>query len=679
MRVGPWQITKAAQGKPPVGELGAPGTQVTPSAGGLGVAVLSEADYNPDLVGTKLYDEVDRMRKSDSQVKAALGVIKLPLLASEWRMVPATDSSEDKDIATWIENQLKTQLRHNWYWILRHILLHLDFGSMPFETLWGVKDDSTFNRPMVALTDLAPRLPRTVKEWRLDQHGQLAGIVQSVSTTEAFEDISIPADKLLVFVNEQEGGDYRGTSILRAARKDWILKERAQRLNAIRIEKRGVGTDVGTLTGSPSDAKKADAEKVLMTIRGHERAYVLETDDFKYRTEGIGAGSVDPLPTIKYCDLMILRGVLAEFLAMGGDSTGSLAMHKDKSSFFLMALRAIAGQVESVMNRELFPRWVAWNWPNIEKFPQITHGRLDRRDVLAIAEGLSKLIPIGAVTPDEGIEREVRELLEMPERESIESPSASRAAKKRHIDLADFSAMKKGLETAEDDIVTSYRVIQNRQIARLVEEAIKAIESGNPDKLRHISVPFKQEAADRFADPLKKLYKQGQQEVVKELSRSGKVTVVQLAIPLDPSDDDDVLEFLIARSRAVASSLAERLRGSMLKNGLDQIRKGEADKSSLLMNLKSLSDSNIKREARAATSEALNLGRQSTAKRNEDKIKGMEYSAIMDDGTCDPCSDLDGQEYTFGSAAAAEVEPPYRNCDGHGNCRCVFIYTFEED
>ena len=114
----------------------------------------------------------------------------------------------------------------------------------------------------------------------------------------------------------------------------------------------------------------------------------------------------------------------------------------------------------------------------------------------------------------------------------------------------------------------------------------------------------------------------------------------------------------------------------MLRNGLDQIRRGTPDRKGLASKLTQLSDSVIRREARATTSEALNLGRQATAKKNADKVKATEYSALMDDNTCDPCGDLDGQEFTFGSDAAAAVEPPYRLCEGGGNCRCVFIYTF---
>lgn len=376
VKLGPFEIRMADH--PVAGrEIGETGTLVTPGAGGTGTQILTEDDYNQDLLGTKLYDEIDRMRRSDSQIKAALSVIKLPLMAADWHIEAVSEEEADVKVAQWIDDHLINGLRHSWDFNLRHILLHLDMGVMPFELIWEVLDDPDFNRPLLTLVDLAPRMPRTITEWQLDDQGRLTGVEQQVQSS----DVTIPAEKLIVFVNEQEGANYRGISILRAARKNWILKERAEKTNAIALEKRSAGVDVGTLADGAahnSAQKKAAAEQALMGVRVHERGYLLETDDFKYRVQGIDGAILDPLPTIKYHDLMILRGVLAEFLAMGGDGSGSLAMHRDKSSFFLMALGGMGKGITGPINRELIPKMVAANFPEATGMPQLVHGRLDR-------------------------------------------------------------------------------------------------------------------------------------------------------------------------------------------------------------------------------------------------------------------------------------------------------------
>ena len=684
VKLGPFEIGMA--GPPMTGEIGQPGTLT--SAGGAGTWTLTEEDYNQDLTGTKLYDELDRMRRSDSQIKAALSVIKLPLMSADWHIKTDSEEEIDQRVAAWLEAHLIDGLAHSWDFNLRHILLHLDLGAMPFELVWEMMDDPDFRRPLMTLVDLAPRMPRTITEWQLDEMGRLSAIKQNIQMSE----VIIPADKLLVFVNEQEGANYRGVSLLRAARKNWVLKERAEKTNAIALEKRAAGVDVGTLgegTANNAATRKAAAEAALMGVRAHERGYILEAGGFTYRVEGITGSILDPLPTIKYQDLMILRGVLAEFLAMGGDGNGSLAMHQDKSSFFLMALGAIAKGVTGPFNRELIPRIVAANFPEARGKFTLVHGRLDRRDIETLAKALHDLIPVGAVGADPGIEAEVRELLELPPMEEME---ASLRANRRHRmsakvrELAprttaekvpDFLAMAQGMDRTENQIVRSYANIQARQIEKLVDEAMKAIERGDPARLERIHVPFKDEASSAFSKPLEDLYRQGQREVKKEFAKMGAGAPVRAADPLDPTDDTSVKLWLRARSRAIALALAERLRTSMLRHSLDMIRRGEVDRDSLVARLTVLSDRDIKREAGASVSEALDLGRDSVAQQNSQLIQAVEYSAIMDSGTCGPCGVLDGTSFEFGSQQMQNAQPPYRNCSGFGNprCRCVFIFT----
>ena len=691
VKLGPFEITLAEH--PVAGrEIGETGTLVSPSSGGTGTQILTEDDYNQDLTGIKLYDEIDRMRRSDSQIKAALSVIKLPLMSSDWHIEPASKDEIDVRIAQWVEDHLIDGLVHAWDFNLRHMLLHLDMGVMPFELVWEVLDDPDFNRPLLTLVDLAPRMPRTIIEWQLDDQGRLTGVKQQVQSS----DITIPADKLIVFVNEQEGANFRGISILRAARKDWLLKERAQKTNAIALEKRSAGVDVGTLQDGAahnSSTKKAAAEAALMGVRVHERGYLLETDDFKYRVEGITGSILDPLPTIQYHDLMILRGVLAEFLAMGGDGSGSLAMHRDKSSFFLMALGGMAKAITGPINRDLIPRMVKANFPEATSMPLLVHSRLDRRDIEGLAEALSKLIPIGAIGSDPGIESELRDLLELPEaqeseeqlrlvrRERMSTKTREMAPRTAAEKIPDFVAMVGGLDRTENNIVRGYKPIQDRQITKMVEEAMKAILAGDSARLERINVPFKGDASDAFNKPLEGLYRQGQAEVKKEFAKMGSGVPIRAVDPLDPTDDDAVKMWLRARSRAIASSLAERLRGAMLRHSLDMIKRGQTDPNILIGKLTVLSDRDIKREAAQSVSEALNLGRDSVATQNQELIQAVEYSAIMDEGTCGPCGVLDGTTFEFGSQAMQNAQPPYRNCSGFGNprCRCVYIFTLETE
>lgn len=698
-------VTRRPRFGPPVGtrhpESALAGT-------GIGKWLMVEREYQEDLRGELLYQQIDRMRRSDPQVKAILSVLKMPILSASWHVQPAEDTEKDNQVAEWLEKRLFEGMSMPWPDLLRHFLLYLDFGTMPFEMVWSVEDDQEFRRPL-AVVDLSPRMPYSIYEWRLNDRGELASIEQWGLLG---EEVYIPANRLLVFVNEQEASNYRGVSILRAARKPWLLKERAEIVNNIALEKRAIGVDVGTLENTGEDSSdREDAEDVLMGLRSEERAYVLETQRFKYRVQGIEGNVLDPLPTIQYYDSMIATSIVAEFLAMGKDDTGSYAMHRDKSTFFLMLLDSVAGHVESVVNRQLIPMWVRYNFPNVEAMPMLQHGRMDRRDISVFTEALTKLLGSNVIEVTPALRAEVAEVMDLPddqpepvdepEPESVptpgdpdedpeESPQSPpdpeeqrrRAGDRRRVRAAaprpghervDYVALASSLDDAEASIVREYLPIQRRQVSALVKAAVPIVVRGDVEALGRLAVPNKDRAAKAFYGPLQSLYRKGKTEVEREV---GAVR----AAGLDPQDGADVTRWLIAKSQVIAEALALRLHGSMRRVALDAMRRGESAREArtrLNVALTVLSDREVKREASSVTSEALNIGREAAAQANRDRVKSVEYSAVLDDHTCDPCGALDGTTYEMGDARIQAVAPPYKGCSGFGNprCRCVLVYT----
>jgi phage gp29-like protein len=160
---------------------------------------------------------------------------------------------------------------------------------------------------------------------------------------------------------------------------------------------------------------------------------------------------------------------------MGSQSTGSLAMHKDKSSFFLMALEATSDNIADTMTQHLLKPWVDYNW-RVKEYPRMKYSRLDTRDTTGIADAVNKLVSVGAMTPGEDTERELRVLIDFPEErnpyETAETP-----------------------ETApEEGNITRIAAIQERQIARVKE----LIASGKAAE--DIRLPFKEELIAAIAE-----------------------------------------------------------------------------------------------------------------------------------------------------------------------------------
>jgi hypothetical protein len=398
---------------------------------------------------------------------------------------------------------------------LRQALLMLDYGSMPFELVWAIGDDG-----LTHIRKFAPRLPGSIMEWRTNRVGDLIEIKQGTITgpNGTWVETTIPRDKLILFVNEQEGANYRGVSILRSAYKHWYYKENLYKVDAIAKEKRALGVDVGTLkSGNPDKAKhKDELESALMTLHAAEKQFFIEDEDgFSYRMETGGDRVADAMPSIEHHDLRIIRSILVEFLGMGAGSTGSLAMHKDKSAFFLMVLEAICDYIAGVWTTEFLRPWVDLNWI-VKEYPRFKYSRLDTRTVGEIADAVSKLVTAGVITPDEGLEDELRVLADLPER-VVENA------------IGVDPTVVEAVETALEDVAA-------RQISRMVAQVGKVA----PTDIRA---------------PL----------------RSAQVAAIAAAWPGDTPDHTAI------RAKTLADLLSGRLKTALIAGVHAQVRQGIAD------------------------------------------------------------------------------------------------------
>ena len=113
-------------------------------------------------------------------VRAMLQVIKLPLRGATWQCNPATDDPVDRQIADFCTKAIfdDDSMEDSWDYVLRHILLMLDFGVSVLEKVWMVDDEGNYR-----FKRLAPRLPKTLREWHVNREGKLVALVQYAPVT----------------------------------------------------------------------------------------------------------------------------------------------------------------------------------------------------------------------------------------------------------------------------------------------------------------------------------------------------------------------------------------------------------------------------------------------------------------------------------------------------------------
>jgi hypothetical protein len=369
----------------------------------------------------------DRMRREDAQVGSVLRAVVHPIRRTGWSVDPngARDEvvrhvARDLNLPVRGEPAPVGRLRDRFSWSdhLRHALLMLPFGHMAFEQTYR---EDPYVADLWHIRKLGPRMPRTISKFNVARDGGLISIEQK-ATGAATSDIPIPITRLVMYVNEREAGNWAGTSLLRPAYKNWLIKDRLLRVQAGTVERNGMGIPVYEASGTNPDGTDASLEQAMAELdAGADLAQALRSGD----NSGLGTpkgaamklmGVTGTLPDadtpIRYHDEQIARAVLAHFLNLG-TQTGSWALGSTFAEFFTESLQAVAQDVADVTTAHVVEDLVDINWGQDEPAPRIVFDEIGSQQ-LAIAQAIKMLVDSGVLTADEGLEAHVRLGLKLP-------------------------------------------------------------------------------------------------------------------------------------------------------------------------------------------------------------------------------------------------------------------------
>lgn len=378
--------------------------------------IITSEEYNTNLVGTKAYKTYDIMRRSDSTVRQALQIVKLPIQSTTWDIEPFRDKEGNiSDKAQTVADFVKAQLLEgiNFDQFIKEALNCFDFGFSVFEKVY--QPVNWEGKTYIGLQKLASRKQVSVVRWETPDGKP--GITQQVSGTT----VGIPREKLIVFTYDLEGENWEGISLLRSIYKDWDIKDKLVLVNAMALEKHGMGIPVvrerDEQTASPED--QAEAERVLSNVRANEEAFMkiprtmeVEMLDMK------GSTTKEILPTLTYHDGRMMAGVLARFMELGGASgTGSQSLSEDLSSLFMKAEETFAKQFAATVLEDSIKQLCDLNFADMDNvgYPTLSFGAIGDDDTVALANSLNQLGATGFITPDPEIEDNLRRRYRLPE------------------------------------------------------------------------------------------------------------------------------------------------------------------------------------------------------------------------------------------------------------------------
>lgn len=412
---GPMALKEPARARPPdvaqdPDEVGASGTQ---NFGGY----ITGEEYNPVLAPPAGFAQYEQMRKSDPQVRASLWIVKHPLLSGKWTVqAPKDPTPQDQEVADFCQKALfeRGAMVDGWEFVLRHALLMLDFGVSPLEKVWTLNPEQR-----IVVHRLAPRLPKTIERFDLDEKDRLQAVVQLVVKQRTFKHIAIETDRLALFIHDREGDNYWGQSILRSAYKPWFYKCEAEKAEAVRVYRYGVGVPMASKAKDAGSDPNEDArvESILKGIVSHERSFIRTNDSWTWKIlipEGGVGGAANTQLWIDYNNRMIMRNILADFLGETPDGLNS-GRTRTLADVFASALYSAAEHICQVIDLAVLRPLCDYNFDMTERrYPSLVANDVTDLDVKLMADVLVRLGAAKFLSPDDGIEGLLRELLGLP-------------------------------------------------------------------------------------------------------------------------------------------------------------------------------------------------------------------------------------------------------------------------
>ena len=397
---------------------------------GSGFWTVLDEEKVPELQWPNSIEIYDQMRRQDAQVISVLKAVQQPIRRTAWRVSPAGARDEvvefvARNLGLPIEGAdteppARLRDRFSWKEHLQLALTSLPFGHSVFEQQYRIGPDE---RGVLRawIRKLAWRPPRTLSRIDVASDGGLVAIHQNIPGTKPME-----VDRLVVYVNEREGGNWLGQSLLRPAYKYWVLKDRMLRVQAQTVDRNGMGVPVFTASELPTNiweaeeySKRQDEEierglAIAKSFRSGRAAGASIAHGADLKLLGVEGTLPDANKPIRYYDEQIGRAVLANFLNLGGDdSKGSYALGETLGDFFTLSLQSFGLSIADTASMHIVEDLVDHNFGTEEPAPRITFDEIGVQQRIT-ATSLKELIEAGAITVDDRLERYVRQTWGLP-------------------------------------------------------------------------------------------------------------------------------------------------------------------------------------------------------------------------------------------------------------------------
>jgi hypothetical protein len=379
----------------------------------LGVSGLSQwggrisEDFLVEWRGKRGYKRANEMRLNSPTVNALLTAIKLSIRKSKWQLISAEG---DEDPRLELVQAALENMSYSWNDHISQALTMLPFGYSLFEIVYERVGG------LVLWRKLAQRSQDTIDRWDIGDKGGINGCWQVSNTN--YQQVYLPIEKLLLYRTETEKNNPEGRSILRTAWIPYYYMKNIQMVEGIGIERDLAGMPVihlpeGADTSDSDSSDLGKAKKVVRNIRRDQQEGVVMPNGWELELLSSGGQrQFDTTQVIQRYKKDILMNSLAQFLALGLDSTGAYSLSKDMTDLFVMSVNAVASIISETFSKFAIPRLLRLNGLEENGISYVATPAGDT-DVTEIADLIQKAGGYITWTPEDQLV--LRELMGLPE------------------------------------------------------------------------------------------------------------------------------------------------------------------------------------------------------------------------------------------------------------------------
>lgn len=363
--------------------------------------------------GKEAYKRFNEMRLNNATIGSGLLAIEYVMRAMSWEF------TSDVENDPWLDfiNEVRDNMSQSWNDFISEALSFVWAGFSIFEIVYK-KDESG----RWAWRKFAPRGQDTVYQWLFDDNGGLAGFRQLAAPK--FQAVDIGIEKCILFRTKLEKNNPEGRSLLRIAWVSYYFLKNLQQIEAIGFERDVNGMPVIKLpenastdeADTNSDASKA--AKVVRNMRVDEQAgLVLPFGWDALLLSGSGKSFEALSGAIERYEKRVATAFFSQFLMLGQDGVGSLALSENSTGFFMSAVNAIADIISETFTKYAVYRLLKLNGATDAEARAIklTHTPSASVDIEKIGAFLTSIKEL--LTWDESDELWLRQLAGAPERD----------------------------------------------------------------------------------------------------------------------------------------------------------------------------------------------------------------------------------------------------------------------